>query len=201
MTHLRPPVPKKATYRAFENFLTGKYERIAGILAPRSYPYVMTIDPTNICQLRCRGCMTGLENEARKRRRYSKVTSPLARIKHDLLEAMLDEFGDVMFYCNFYNWGEPLLHENLPDIVRAVSERGVYTALDSNLSVRVRDGMLEDLLLAGLDELGASIDGVTQETYENYRVGGQLDLALGNLKRLAEIRDSPGPSSPACGRG
>lgn len=192
MTQQRAPIPKKASYAAFENFLTAKYERIAGVLKPRSYPYVMTIDPSSICQLRCRGCMTGLDNEFRKRRQPFRKRAPLARLGHDVLDSILDEFGDVIFYCNFYNWGEPLLNDSLPDYVRAASERGIYTAMDSNLSLRCDDGMLEDLLLSGLDELGASIDGFSQETYGKYRAGGQLDLVIANLKRLVEIRERHG---------
>lgn len=192
MTYQRPPIPKKASYKAFENFLTAKYERIAGVVTPRSYPYLMTIDPSSICQLRCRGCMTGLDNEMRKRRWNDRVRGPLARLKHDVLESILDEFGDEMFYCHFYNWGEPLLNENVADYVRAAGERDIYTVIDSNLSLRCTDEMLEDLLLSGLDELGASIDGFSQETYQKYRAGGQFDLVLTNLKRLVEIRDAHG---------
>jgi MoaA/NifB/PqqE/SkfB family radical SAM enzyme len=190
MTYQRPQIPKKGSYKAFDNFLMTKYERLVRVVKPRSYPYVMTIDPSSICQLRCRGCMTGLDNEFRKRRQGSRVKGPLARLKHDVVESILDEFGDVMFYCNFFNWGEPLLHENLPDYVAAASERGIYTALDSNLSLRCEDSFLEDLLVAGLDEFGASIDGFSQETYEKYRVGGQFDLVVSNLKRLVAIRQA-----------
>jgi MoaA/NifB/PqqE/SkfB family radical SAM enzyme len=152
------PSIKRSNRAAFENFLMAKYERIAGITNVRSYPYIMTIDPTNICQLRCPGCFTGMANE--KRRKHHKrgdAQHELARLSGNVLDSILNECGDVVFHCHFYNWGEPLLNENLPDLIRSASSRGIYTKIDTNLSLKCSDAMLENLMSSGLDILSASI--------------------------------------------
>ena len=41
----------------------------------------------------------------------------------------------------------------------------------------------------GLDHLACAIDGITQESYGKYRVGGQVENALANLQLIAEERD------------
>jgi MoaA/NifB/PqqE/SkfB family radical SAM enzyme len=183
---------RKSNYAAFENYLVAKYERLAGITKVRSYPYIMSIDPCNICQLRCPACMTGMLNEVQKKKHIKNTHRPPSRLSKDVLESIYDECGDVLFYCYFYNWGEPLLNKNLPYYIRCARDRDIYTKFDSNLSVKCGDGMLEELLLAGLDEISASIDGFSQQTYEKYRVGGRLDVALRNLEKLVEIRDRLG---------
>ena len=97
-----------------------------------------------------------------------------------------------MFYCHFYNWSEPLLHDELPEFIGAASKRNIYTKIDTNLSLRLSDETLKALLLSGLGELAASIDGFSQATYGQYRRGGRFELALDNLTRLAAMRDQLG---------
>lgn len=183
---------RKSNYEAFENFLVAKYERLAGVSRPRSYPYIMTIDPTNVCQLRCPACYTGMANERLKSKGAQNKSRPSARasarLSGSVLDSVLEECGDLVFYCHFYNWGEPLLNENLADLIRSAHDREIYTKVDTNLSLKCTDEKLEGLLLCGLDELSVSIDGFSQATYEQYRVGGRFDLVLENLERLVEMK-------------
>jgi MoaA/NifB/PqqE/SkfB family radical SAM enzyme len=184
---------KRTNLAAFENYLIAKYERLAGKVRTRSYPYLMTIDPSSICQLRCPGCYTGIFNE--RRRRKSKDLDDArstSRLTRGVLDAIFGETGDLLFYCHFYNWGEPLLNDQLPDFIRSASQRDIYTKVDTNLSLRCTDQKLEQLLLSGLDELAVSIDGFSQETYGKYRVNGRFDLVMENLTRLVAIRQRLG---------
>jgi radical SAM protein with 4Fe4S-binding SPASM domain len=180
---------RRTNHAAFENFLMAKYERLAGVAKTRSYPYIMTIDPCNICQLRCPSCFTGMSNEMRrKHKKKGSGRHRLGRLPGGVLDSILEECGDVVFYCHFYNWGEPLLNENLADYIRCAHEREIFTKIDTNLSLKCSDEMLEDVMSSGLDVLSASIDGFSLESYEQYRIGGRLDLALENLEKLVEIR-------------
>lgn len=183
---------EKTDYEAFENFLIAKYERLIGAMKARSYPYVMNIDPCNICQLRCPACYTGITNDALKKKLIKGPYRKLERLPSGILDSVLSECGKVLFYCYFYNWGEPLLNENLSDYIRRAKAFDIYTKVDSNLSLKCSEAMLERLLLSGLDELSASIDGFCQQTYEKYRVGGRFDLVLENLEKLIAIRNRLG---------
>jgi len=192
MNEQNPSRLQKTSVAAFENFLTAKYERLAGVSRTRSYPYILVIDPSSICQLRCPICPTGASNAQRKIKGLPDAELSPSRLERGILEAILDECGDLLFYCHFFNWGEPLLNQNLSAFIRMAHDYGIYTRFDTNLSLRCSDDRLKTLLQSGLDELEASIDGFSQQTYEQYRVGGRFDLALDNLKRLAKMRDSLG---------
>ena len=80
----------------------------------------------------------------------------------------------------FYNWGEPLLNKQLPAFIRKAKARRIETDVNSNLSLHLSNDDIDELLGSGLDNLSASLDGFSQQSYETYRVGGDLELAKSN---------------------
>ena len=182
---------QKENRLAYLNFLRGKYESFTGEVLVRSYPSYLGIDPTSICQLRCPHCPTGVENEARKSGQALSFRNR-TMLAGDLFDALLDEVGEYLFLIMFYNWGEPLLNKNLPSLIKKAKPWNIYTEIHSNLSLRLTDQRIEELLSSGIDELSASIDGFSQKTYETYRRGGDFELARTNLERLVNTRDKLG---------
>jgi MoaA/NifB/PqqE/SkfB family radical SAM enzyme len=185
---------RKTNRSAFSNFLLAKYEMYKGVVDVRSSPYYITLEPSDLCQLRCPTCVTGIENELRRRK-----SDPPALFRRDrsklapeLFGALLDELGDALFLITFYNFGEPLLNRNLPGYIRKAKARNIETDINTNLSLPLSDELIEDLLSSGLDYLFASIDGFSQETYQIHRVGGNFELVKENLERLASARDRMG---------
>lgn len=176
---------------AFSNFLRAKYEAWTGEALVRSHPFLLGIDASSICQLRCPHCPTGVENERRK------AGSPVSfrnrtMLSEDLFDALLDQLGEYLFLIMFYNWGEPLLNKNLPALIAKAKALSICTEIHSNFSLRLSDRFIDDLLSAGIDDLAASIDGFSQETYQTYRRGGDFGLAKRNLERCVTARDRLG---------
>jgi MoaA/NifB/PqqE/SkfB family radical SAM enzyme len=60
------------------------------------------------------------------------------------------------------------------------------TGLSTSLSVRRFDA--EAYVESGIDFMVLSIDGVTQPTYQKFRRNGDLELVLGNLRKLVEAK-------------
>ena len=60
----------------------------------------------------------------------------------------------------------------------------------------MQPGDAERLVDSGLDQLNASLDGATQETYAAYRRGGSLVTALANLERLVDAKRRAGAKYP-----
>jgi MoaA/NifB/PqqE/SkfB family radical SAM enzyme len=182
---------RKTRLAPYENFLHSKYEMWTGAVRVRSRPSYLILDPTSRCQLRCPECPTGVENDSRK---HGGTIHFRDRTVLDMgaYRALLDELWDDLFMIMFYNWGEPLLNRNLPAMIGAASAREVCTEIHSNLSLKLSDRYIEDLLTAGLDIIAGSIDGFSQETYQIYRRGGRFDVAKRNLERLVAKRDQLG---------
>lgn len=184
----------KTNKSAYLNFLLAKYEMYTGSVEVRSRPYYLAIDPSSICQLRCPTCPTGIENESIRSKAAMRITyrSGRTQMTDERFDALLEEMGEYLFRIMFYNWGEPLLNQELPRYIEKAKAYDIETDVNTNLSLQLSDRFIEDLLTSGLDSLSASIDGFSQATYETYRAGGRLDLVKSNLERFARARDRLG---------
>lgn len=174
------------TPRRILNLYLNRWEALRLRETLRSYPAKLTVEPTNICNLRCPACFTGVGQSGRK-------SGPL---RLDLFLNLLRELGDYLFQIEFTNWGEPLLAKDLCAMIRAASERGISTTTSTNLSLPFDRDRAEALVASGLDVLGVSIDGARQQTYEQYRVRGNLDTVLSNCRMLVDAKRRMGSSKP-----
>jgi MoaA/NifB/PqqE/SkfB family radical SAM enzyme len=183
---------RKTNRSAFHNFLHSKYEMYRGEVSVKSYPYYLTLEPSDRCQLRCPTCVTGIENQMRADRGRQTVAvfrKTRTALSYELLDCLLAELGQYLYLTVFYNFGEPLLHKDLPGLIRKVKAYDIETDINTNLSVRLSDERIEALLTSGLDYLYASVDGFSQHTYQIHRVGGDLELVKRNLERIVRKRD------------
>lgn len=181
----------KTNRTAFLNFLRSKYEMWTGQVLVKSYPSYLGIDPSSICQLRCPLCPTGVENERRKTGNKIEFRNRTL-LSVEMFDALLKELNDYLFLIMFYNWGEPLLNKSVPKMIKKAKAFDIYTELHTNLSLRLSDEFIRELLESGIDDIAASIDGFSTESYQKYRIGGDYELVKTNIERLARMRDKLG---------
>ena len=148
-------------------------------------PYRYTIDPLNVCNLRCPLCPTGLGTLGRKsgKMEFEKFTS------------IIDQIEDYAYLAELYNWGEPYLHPQIFDMISYASERRIGVRMSSNLN-RFDAEMARKTVDAGLDALTVSVDGTTQETYEKYRRKGDLENVFNNIRLLVDEKRRRKSSKP-----
>jgi radical SAM protein with 4Fe4S-binding SPASM domain len=137
------------------------------------YPYWLTIDPTNFCTLRCPFCPTGQGRNSRTKGYLSLENS----------RRIIDELGPYLIHIDFCNWGEPLLNKEIYEMIKYAKQYQIDTKIDSNLN-QLSEEDAEKMILAGLDKIIVSIDGVTAQTYSKYRIGGDFNKVMDNLKLL-----------------
>jgi hypothetical protein len=171
--------------RKLVNIARCEGEKRLGMVRPGAMPYTATVDVTNVCNLKCPHCPTGIGLPGRK----------ASMLKLDRIEKLLDEVGDYLMMAHLYNWGETLLHPQAPAIVKMFHDRRIYTTISSNLSLK-KGEVLDAVCAAGLDRLILSIDGASQDTYEQYRVKGDLDLVFSNLRRIVDWRKANNSKTP-----
>ena len=87
----------------------------------------------------------------------------------------------------FYFQGEPLLNKQLPEMIAKAHAQGLYTIVSTNAQL-LTQSLANRLVKSGLDHIIVSIDGISQASYEAYRVGGKLHLALDGLRYLNTAR-------------
>jgi len=164
--------------KKLENFLLAKQEEKEKKIVLKSKPYNIVIEPTNICNLQCPLCSTGIGAQTRK-----KGVLNLERFKK-----LIDEVKDSCLQLSLQNWGEPTLVKDLPEMIKYAYDNQVFTRLSSNFSVEYPAGYLEDLIKSGIGRLVVDLDGTTQEVYEQYRRNGSLHTVLENTKKAMKIK-------------
>ncbi len=158
-------------------------KRGAGPLS--SYPTYLTIDPFSACNLKCPLCPTG----------NGRITLKKGRLQTEMFRHIVDEMGTYLYNIDMFNWGEPLLNKDIYAMIAYAHKRHIITSVSSNFHYFDAQAA-ERMINSGLDYLILSIDGATQATYEQYRVGGDLDTVLRNVGTLTDTRKQLGSSTP-----
>lgn len=130
---------------------------------PLKTPFSVDYFPVNACNLRCVFCGYASQSEEYK---YHKVTV----MDFDLFKKSIDDmkkFPEKIKTVHFLGYGEPLLHELLPDMAAYAVKSNVAEKVDvitngTLLSNKVSDGLIG----AKLDWLRISVNGLSSEDYK-----------------------------------
>lgn len=134
-------------------------------------PVHAIIEPGNLCQLKCPGCTTGGDNPAARLRRWTAL---------DAMKERIDAVAPCALQVQFSHWGEPFLNPGVFEACAYAADRGIWTLIHSNFSVRI-PRLAEKIVASRLCNLVVSADGATQEVYERYRKKGDLELVFENV--------------------
>jgi len=132
---------------------------------------VATIAVTYRCQLHCEHCGSGMYE---KKKGNELSTDEVKTIIRDLREVGA---GSVSFFG-----GEPLLRDDLCELIRYSKERGLGTALDTN-AVGITPEYAGRMADAGLDLIHISFDSANPSTHDGHRnTPGLFDRAVEAIK-------------------
>ena len=175
-----------ATWKKFFNLVRIEIQLRMGRSRVSGYPFEWEIDTTNICQLRCPLCHTGLGTVHRNK----------GVMHFDVYKKTINEIKDCCIWLSLYSWGEPFLNKEIDRYVAYANEANISTIISSNLNKPLTAEMVDRLIRSGLDVLIVSLDGTTQDVYEVYRVGGRLSNVLKNVELLAQRKKELGSKKP-----
>lgn len=148
-------------------------------------PTSISLEPTTSCNLRCPECPSGLRN----------FTRPTGMLEEEVYRKVIDELAPRLSYLIFYFQGEPYLNPRFLDQVAYAHNKKIYTATSTNAHY-LNDQVAKQTVESGLDRLIISIDGTTQETYEQYRVGGKLEKVIEGTKNVVRWKKELKSSTP-----
>lgn len=148
-------------------------------------PMTISIEPTTACNLRCPECPSGLR----------QFTRPTGNLKAGFFRRILDELGDHLTWLIFYFQGEPYINPDFLSMVTEAAQRGIYTITSTNGHF-LNDENARRTIESGLDRLIISVDGTTQQTYENYRVGGDLEVVLQGARNVVKWKKKLKSATP-----
>lgn len=162
------------SWRKFFNLLHVHWDMWRGKAVTSSRPYICVFEVTNVCNLKCPFCLTG------------KGISGGRSVRHMTFEestGIIDAIAPYTYFMQVYTWGEPLLNKDLVRIVEYAKQRNLYVMLSTNATA-MTPAYNKRLIDSGIDYVMVAIDGGSNETYQKYRVGGNYDKVLANVKDL-----------------
>lgn len=164
--------------KALINFLTVEFQhRFLKSAYVSGYPYYLTIEPGNVCQLKCVLCPTGQREEG----------LPKGFLNFTNFKKIIDELGDYLYIVELYNWGEPFLNTEIFRMVKYARDRNIFVMISSTLN-RFNKALCQKLMGCNLNLLMISLYGASQETVETYQRGNNFKRVIENIKLIVEER-------------
>jgi radical SAM protein with 4Fe4S-binding SPASM domain len=148
-------------------------------------PVSVSIEPTTACNLRCPECPSGLRS----------FTRETGNLKEDFFRKTIAELHQDLLYLIFYFQGEPYINPKFLDMVRHAHEKKIYTITSTNGHF-LNDENARRTVESGLDRLIISVDGTTQDTYQQYRVAGNLEHVLQGARNIVKWKKQLGAKHP-----
>lgn len=143
----------------------------------KSLPFVMRLEPTSICKLRCPRCSCGIGTDPR----------PKGFLQLNDLDMLLATVKDHVVFVRLDGNGEPLLHPDITEIISRIKNAGMAVTLSTSLNDPPKGGF-QNFIQSGIDRLVVALDGTTQKIYEKYRIGGKLDKVLKHLHQIVATK-------------
>lgn len=140
-------------------------------------PTVIVLDTNNICNLKCPLCPS----------RINKLKYKKGSMSFDTFKTIINKMPSLK-EISFYNWGEPFLNPHIFDMLKYAEDNKIKTILSSNLSLQKDEEFFKKIIQSRLNTLIVSLDGASQESYSKYRIGGNFDLVISNVKKLTTIK-------------
>ncbi len=142
------------------------------------YPDSVYIDPVgNLCQLKCPLCPVGA----------GLLSQDCMIMPLETFKTILDKMPFVRT-IELYRSGEPFLNPDLLAMIRLAHDRKIKIIISSHLSFSKPDIFFDEVAASGLETLVVSLDGTSRESCSRYRVGGDYELVLSNIKKLIEAK-------------
>jgi len=145
------------------------------------YPIYMEISPTGACNHRCIYC-------ALDYMKYQKRS-----LDANVLKERLAELGNLGLKSVMYaGEGEPLMHEDITDIINHTKKSGIDVAITTN-GVLLKEDLTEKIL-GNIEWIKVSIDAATCDTYANVHrtKPADFDTVIKNMSYAVKRRNQNG---------
>lgn len=157
----------------------GNRSRLADIV-PLSTPFSLQVFPIYACNLACSYCIHSVPLEKRGFIASKNVLS------FDLYKKVIDDmtvFPQKLKMLRFAGTGEPLLHKQIVEMVAYAKAKQVANSVDIVTNgLHLSHELSKDLIVAGLDKLRISIQGLSDAAYSYTKEAGVFARLIEEIK-------------------
>ncbi len=143
-------------------------------------PQVIRLDLSTHCQLKCPSCPTA--------QGLIKEQLGAGFVSFENFKKIIADNPEVMS-IELSNWGEVLLNPQLPEMLAYAYEKNVLITIGNGANLNTaKPDLLEAIVKYQVREITCSIDGASQETYSQYRIGGNFERVIKNIKIINQFK-------------
>lgn len=139
------------------------------------FPYLVDIEITNNCNLRCIFC--GQQAMTRER----------GFISENIINKVVEECAEHGTPIRFIRWGESFLHPKIIDFVKYIKSKGLLLHITTNGLV-INTNQIKSLIKLQLDSIIFSFQGATKEQYELMRNNHEYNKLKANIIEMVRLR-------------
>jgi radical SAM protein with 4Fe4S-binding SPASM domain len=163
-------------------FYRYRYEVFPQQLQLDDFPPCLQIEPASICNYRCVFCYQVDTSFSKKN------NGMMGMMSFDLFKSLIDDAEGNCEAISLASRGEPLI---CPDIEKMLAYAGgKFLALKLNTNAWFLDeAKCHAILQAGVNTVVFSTESASEPNYSRFRVGGNLERVVKNIKRFHEIRE------------
>lgn len=145
------------------------------------YPPCIQIEPSSICNLRCKFCYQTDES-------FSNIKSPfMGTMDLNMFESIIDSIESKVHFVTLASRGEPLLCKELPDMLKYTKNKFLSVKINTN-ALLLTDQILHSVFSSNIATLVLSIDSADKSVYEDLRVNGRFSVLTKKLMLLSKIK-------------
>lgn len=154
-----------------------------GEALPLEQPYVLLVDPSSLCNLRCKWCPSGYDALISETGRSQQI------MKLELFEKLVEqasEFNEPFKVLRMYKEGEPLVNPLFPEMIKLAKDSKYFKRIDTTTNgVLLNKELNRRIINAGIDQINISVNGVSED--QIYKHTGRhinFDDYVNNIKDL-----------------
>ena len=132
-------------------------------------PTTFMVETALVCNLECPDCAIGGD----------MIDRTKGIMKPHAFTHIAEKIRPYAEYVYLHIWGEPTINKHIFDMIEVTSEFAKVNI--STNALLLDEDKCERMINSGVTDLIVSIDGVSQEVYEQYRVGGDVKKAFETL--------------------
>lgn len=151
------------------------------------YPLCVDLELSTVCNLKCPMCYTILDE--------FKEKVPTKFMDFELFKKIIDEIAGKVPSIRLSFRGESTLHPNFIEAIKYAKSKGIGEVSSLTNGSKLTEEFFTELMLAGLDWLIISVDGMG-ETYENIRKPLKFDDTYNKIKMTKEVKEKHGYNRP-----
>ncbi len=152
-------------------------------------PINVTLQLTQMCNLRCRMCYYWGEKGCYSQNIHDQKP---AIMEYELVKSLIEELKPVKPYYSLFG-GEPLTHPQLEDIILLIKQAGSVVDTPTNGTLLKEKASM--LISTGFDNVRVSLDG-PREINDKQRGKGSYDKAMEGMRTLHELKQQKNAKKP-----